>query len=445
MFLKKGFVFAVLFFMALVVNFQIISAKKITVKQQSIKGNYIKISSRIESSKLIATKGSSLKENASVIMHADNNTPNYIWRVEKAGKYFRLQNINSGLYLAKSSKKNDAGKYKVVQKKLSNDKAMKFIAYKIGKKYTFLCTQKPKKYLSFDGENLVLSKRQLTKGFRYKIKGVANPDSFAKATKYTYPKTLKKGKAFTLSGNVSSTFTIKSLTAYIIDENNKKVIKKTIKPNKYSVDLKLVDDSIKFGTLPVGKYIYRVKITDSTNAHITVIEKNFSVTDSQTDITLNIKPGQGKSLTYNKALIEKIGKQENGDALEKKACASYALAYCNCILHGTTPSPHDYWGSANDNNCYWSKGGYTTITYSNEEEVLKVAYNELLKGRPSIIHVASATSESHWITIVGYQNMTGAKNFVPSDFFAIDPWDGQLIVVSGKYVMNSSHRIAVAQ
>lgn len=146
-------------------------------------------------------------------------------------------------------------------------------------------------------------------------------------------------------------------------------------------------------------------------------------------------------MTYDSSLISRIGHQSTGTALEKKACASYALAYCNAILSGTTPSPHSYWSSATNVDCVWSKGGYTTKAYASEQAVLQAAAAQIEAGKPCILHVTGNT-EQHWLTVIGYKK-NNSSTFTASHLIAIDPWDGKVITVSDKYKVKSTYRLGI--
>ncbi len=73
---------------------------------------------------------------------------------------------------------------------------------------------------------------------------------------------------------------------------------------------------------------------------------------------------------------------------------------------------------------------------------MQAAYNELMAGKPSILHVTGNTPQ-HWITIIGCKKTGGGSGISVSDLVAIDPWDGKVITVSDKYKVKTSYRLGV--
>ena len=356
-----------------------------------------------------------------------------VWKLESAGgSKIRLKNVNSGLYLTCREKK---GIYQAVQKKKSGKNENQiFSLYDAGAGYTYIKCKGTKQFLHVDGNDLEFSSRKRQKAWKYKWEQTETPVSSAMVTGATYPTSLNVGSSFTLKGTVTSRYTMTILDAAVYDQTGKAVLQKKIYPYSCSATLKEIDSSITFGKLPSGAYTYKVVVRDATGKDIPVINRAFTVG------TISVLGG--KTLSYDSRLIEKIGHQSNGTALEKKACASYALAYCNAILTGVTPSPHTYWSSETNVDCVWSKGGYTTLSYSSEQAVLQAAYTQLAAGKPSILHVTGSTAQ-HWITIIGCKKTMLTVGLSTSDFIAIDPWDGKVITVSDKYKVKTTYRLGV--
>ena len=356
----------------------------------------------------------------------------FVWQLESAGgRKFRLKNVNSGLYMGNGESGNPAN---MIQKMAdTKDKAMVFQAMKADGNYLYLKNTGSKDYLHVEGNNADSGKRQNNKAWKFKLVATKKPGSGASADgSTTYPVSIQYGKSFSLKGIVNSRYVIKSLTGKIVNDSGATVLEKTVKPQKNRYDLSGIDAAITFGKLSAGSYYYRVSITDSLGTVLTVVDRKFVVYIPGGTIS--------RTLLYNKNLIDTIGHQSTGTALEKKACASYALAYCNAILHGTTPSPHDYWLSSTSVDCVWSKGGYTTQVYGSELQVLQAAYGQLVAGKPCILHVTGNTSQ-HWVTIVGYQNVTSTSALTAANFVAIDPWDGAVITVGNKYRVKDTYRL----
>ena len=57
------------------------------------------------------------------------------------------------------------------------------------------------------------------------------------------------------------------------------------------------------------------------------------------------------------------------------------------------------------------------------EALLREAYDQIAAGKPTVIHVMGASGQ-HWITLIGYQNVTDPDHLTLANFTALDPWDG---------------------
>ena len=342
-----------------------------------------------------------------------------IWQVESAGgKKFRLKNINTGQYVG-----GDSG-----------TKAYVLKAFSAGGKYFYIKNETTKEFLQIQDNELVLGKRKNAKLHKFRFLTAKNPGSRAVADDTTtYPTSVNYGSAFSLKGNITSYYSMQSLVAEVLKSDGTIALQKTVSPKAFAYDLKGIDAAMTFGKLAVGNYRYRVRVTDSKGAEITVFDRNFVV---------YIPSGLAqKTLIYNKTYIEKIGWQSAGSDLDKKACASFALAYCQAIRNGLTPTPQSYWLSLTDVSCVWSKGGYVTAAYGTEQEVLQAAYGQIVAGKPCILHVTGNTSQ-HWVTVIGYKNVTTGGTLSAANFIAIDPWDGAVITVSDKYKVKTTYRLA---
>ncbi len=382
---------------------------------------------------VIDVTNSSLRTGAVVKSNAKADFASQVWKVESAGgKKIRLKNVNSGYYLTCQRKK---GMYRAVQKKKSEKNVNQiFTLYDAGGGRSYIKCRGTKLFLHCDNGTIAFSNRKRQKKWKFYWTETEIPASFAVVSGATYPTNLNVGSAFSLKGTVTSRYALTVLNVTVSDTAGKTVLQKTVYPNSCYADLKQIDAYITFGKLQTGTYTYKVVICDAAGRDISVISRSFTVG--------NITPLTTKLLTYNHALIEKIGHQSNGTALEKKACASYALAYCNAILTGTSPSPHTYWTSETNVDCVWSLGGYKTLSYSTEQEVLQAAAVQLASGKPSILHVTGNTAQ-HWVTIVGCKKSMLSVNFTASDFVAIDPWDGKVITVSDKYKVKTTYRLGI--
>lgn len=92
------------------------------------------------------------------------------------------------------------------------------------------------------------------------------------------PQTLKKGTPFTIRGVVESNYLITGATVEVVDSTGKAVISKSAKPNSWNYDIHGLDSVVKFGTLGVGLYKYRIKATDEKKTAV-LYESNLKIYD----------------------------------------------------------------------------------------------------------------------------------------------------------------------
>lgn len=383
-----------------------------------------------DKSRAVEVQGAALNAGANVSVWSRGDAACRVWKLESAGgRKYRLRNVNSGRYMACRKKSSN-----VVQARYSaKDKTQLFTLYEAGSGYTYIKCVGSQKYLHVDGNNLDCTARRVAKAWKFKWEKTDCPASCAMVTGATYPTNLELGSAFPLQGTINSRYTITVLGAAVYNRQGKIVLQKKSYPNSCFGNLKEIDAAMTFGKLASGTYTYKVAVRDVTGTDISLINRSFTVGP--------IMSSGGKTLAYDSSLIARIGHQSTGTALEKKACASYALAYCNAILSGTTPSPHSYWSSAANVDCVWSKGGYTTRAYASEQAVLQAAAAQIAAGKPCILHVTGNT-EQHWLAVIGCRNGT-SSTLTASHLIAIDPWDGKVITVSDKYKVKSTYRLAI--
>jgi hypothetical protein len=106
--------------------------------------------------------------------------------------------------------------------------------------------------------------------------GYVKPDPLIQITKVRAPESIQKGSKFAIRGKLYSLRKMKRVRVQVLDANGTSVIKKTVKLNKRSYNLKKVDKKIKFSVLDVGTYTYRVKAKTSRGWE-TLVENGFTV------------------------------------------------------------------------------------------------------------------------------------------------------------------------
>lgn len=143
-------------------------------------------------------------------------------------------------------------------------------------------------------------------------------------------------------------------------------------------------------------------------------------------MTVTSQISTGASSTYtmplNGNLLSAVGAQNHNGY----ACSCYALAYCRTIIDGRVHNYSEYnrYGNTETNvDCIWSRGNCTSKNANSTKALLRTCYDYVNNNLPLMIHVTSSYGQ-HWLTVVGYQNVSDPNNMVASNLIVIDPWYG---------------------
>lgn len=111
---------------------------------------------------------------------------------------------------------------------------------------------------------------------------------------------INAGSAYAIGGKISSTYTLKSVNARIINSSNKVVYSKTVKPNKktYTVTNSKLDTAMKFDQLTAGSYKYQLTAVDSQGLNVKLVVRSFTVTGSNGTTPNAIGGGSTTNGTY---------------------------------------------------------------------------------------------------------------------------------------------------
>ena len=130
------------------------------------------------------------------------------------------------------------------------------------------------------------------------------------------------------------------------------------------------------------------------------------------------------TLSYNQNQIDSVGKQSTNSV----ACLGFAYAYAQTITSGTVHSwsEYDSNGGTDQAHFYGSnmQSSFTYYTVSGQQAILRKCYDSINEGRPVILWVTQTSGKQHWVTIVGYQNVTDANSLSLSNFLMLDPVHG---------------------
>lgn len=139
-----------------------------------------------------------------------------------------------------------------------------------------------------------------------------------------------------------------------------------------------------------------------------------------------------KTLLYDPTLIDQIGSQELTG--HSTCCPSFACAYGDAVIDGTV---HDHsW--YNCWSCLWPNwgGGDSFNRYlGSEQELLREAYDQILAGYPTVVHVQANTGE-HWICLMGYEDVSDPDDLSLGNFIALDPWDGEQVNAADRFELH---------
>lgn len=105
---------------------------------------------------------------------------------------------------------------------------------------------------------------------------------------------------------------------------------------------------------------------------------------------------------------------------EREKCWQYAHMYASKIFKYSNSTP------------LVSKT--VGLTSSSTDEILNIAMQELLDGRPTVIEVNGnpGTNHRHFVTIIGIKANSDLNNLKQADFLVIDPGKGKLIELDTK-------------
>ena len=153
-------------------------------------------------------------------------------------------------------------------------------------------------------------------------------------------------------------------------------------------------------------------------------------------------------LDINWTNIDHVGRQTP----YSYSCSCFALAYSRTILDNTVHYFYEYneFGNTEYNvNALWYVGQHNSAVYSSSNEVFKKLYSDLCNGKPVIVYVTGRGSSGHYITVVGFQNISSLDNLSEYNFLIIDPVynDGHIAVNMGGvgYSLNSYRQVVYDQ
>ena len=168
-----------------------------------------------------------------------------------------------------------------------------------------------------------------------------------------------------------------------------------------------------YGTLKANTtYKYKIYVKDSSG---NVYSSALSTFKTKAAPAASQTSGGTKILSYSASKIAGIGPQPSGS----KYCSVYAISYARAVA-GKTPysNPYAYWTA---DGALWSSGGMKSLKYSTQQSGLKKLYDEICAGRPAIAYVYGTGTSQHYVTVIGYKDVTDVNNLEMENFIILDP------------------------
>ena len=170
-----------------------------------------------------------------------------------------------------------------------------------------------------------------------------------------------------------------------------------------------------------GKYFYSSvgSFTTKKKTFMNAVSKKVVSALSMVSSTLHAVTSRNKKLGYNASVIQKIGPQPKGSVY----CSVYAISYARVVANRTpNDDPMRYWKNG---LAYWSYGSMKSVKYSTRQAALKAVYDQIKAGKPAILYVYGPKAKQHYVTVIGYQNVTNTGKLAMSNFICLDPGYGK--------------------
>lgn len=219
-------------------------------------------------------------------------------------------------------------------------------------------------------------------------------------------KTLEVGNSFSLGANVTPTTATNKYLSYSTSKSSVATVNSNGK-----VTAKAAGTATITATSVDGNY--------SAKCTVTVTAPQSAGTIQHKGVTYKVCDNYSNSYLYDQRNYSKFN-----EGSTNVGCSATAEAIGASMYYGKKIAPDDskiIWTS-------WGAGfGLANVRYYNNSvsDKLKIAYNQLKKGNPTIINTDNGYSD-HWVTIVGIKPGASSSNLKTSDFLIANPWGGVL-------------------
>ncbi len=304
--------------------------------------------------------------------------------------------------------------------------------------------------VNWDGDNnaIYVTGEGFEKRVEAEEKGKAPASGFSTSDMVAPSGYLPPEKDFTVSGIIGSAYPIHRVAiAVVLQENWDDVKLEAVDaPMSETVDISNYNHKLAFNTLPNGRYMYIVRVTDEMGESYVGAQTYFTVAEGSSYL-------KGRGFVYEHDGNKYVALRGFDNYLYCQTtyekilgtsgmCTATSWAIATNI-NGKNADPNFKEVSPVEN---WGKGGRQRLTpfmisaeNCTAEQKLKTAYEELEKGYAVWIRCVSKSGASgHDIVAVGLAVNADYNNLSTADFLIIDPADGKIKTGSSYKPQNGS-------
>ena len=266
--------------------------------------------------------------------------------------------------------------------------------------------------------------------------------STLKITNANYPTTLTQGEGFSVTGVVSSNYSISKVVIGAYNSNGTKGFEYTATPNAKSFDISSVDYSLTFSKLAAGTYTYKITASDTAVSNVVLLEKSFTVTGAASSSTLKITNANYPTTLTQGEGFSVTGVVSSNYSISKVVIGAYNSNGTKGFEYTANPGTTSYDISAVDYLLTFSKLAAGTYTYKITASDSKSSNIVLLNKSFSVTSNGSASSglkKVNWDVVdISYWNSINSWSRMAANFDAVILRIGFTYTSSKKMVEDSS-------
>lgn len=109
------------------------------------------------------------------------------------------------------------------------------------------------------------------------FKVVSETGTMMSISNANYPTALEEGKTFSVTGVISSEYTITSVTVGVYTSGGTAKFERTVNPDAKSYNIHSLDSYMTFSKLGVGSYTYKIVASDTNSKNVVLLKRSFTV------------------------------------------------------------------------------------------------------------------------------------------------------------------------